>query len=139
MKESRILSMDFQSEWETPQGRLMKIYHIQLEDATTGTSYLANPVSFKEGDKVNYEMSKGKIKLYAVANNSAPQQSSGGGQSQGQHHQTYYLGYAYGYAKDIAIAEMQSSGGKKVSEARLKKLAETIYEHIGQMFTKDSE
>ena len=43
-----------------------------------------------------------------------------------------YLGFIYGYAKDIHIAEIQVTG-KKVPLANLKKNVEEMYAHIQEL------
>jgi hypothetical protein len=53
-------------------------------------------------------------------------------QSNGKRSPEDYLGFIYGYAKDIHIAEIQATG-KKVPLANLKKNVEEMYAHIQEL------
>lgn len=131
MKTTKISSLVFQNDYNTPQNRILKVYNVQLEDGTTGNTYLKPDHNFKEGSEVDYELSNGKIKLSEAQSQNSSQKSN---PSNNQHTITYYLGYAYGYAKDIAIAEANLSKSKQVDTDRLKQLAEEIYNHMGKLF-----
>lgn len=133
------------------KGKIQEITHISNWTADDGTTYyyhlvtMANGDSGKApfksmgqhsvGDQIEYECAGDRMKIQK--NNQAPPPKSGGFSgkaprnygSNGKRSPEDYLGFIYGYAKDIHIAEIQITG-KKVPLANLKKNVEEMYAHI---------
>lgn len=150
MKTSKITLLTFKNEWNTPQGAILKVYDIKLESGESGTTYLKQNESYNIGDDVNYTINGDKIKIMGSASQSSQNngktaydnpkiKSKGNYNNSDAHKITYYLGYAYGYAKDIAIEEAKLSKSKEINLDRLEEVSERIYNHMEQLFNKDKQ
>ena len=136
-QKSKIAVLKFKNEYNPPSGGTLYVHEIQMEDASFGTLYLKSMDYFKEGMEVEYEMINGKIRVYKLSEPSSKKPK--GGYAKEAHKITYYLGYAYGYAKDIAIEEAKLSKSKEIDLDRMEVIAERVYNHMESLFNKDNE
>jgi hypothetical protein len=105
-----------------------------MENGDDGSGGFQKIGQYKEGDTLEYEYSEGDKVFKIVHKQPASPQKAGGiaprnYQSNGKRSPEDYLGFIYGYAKDIHIAEIQVTG-KKVPLSNLKKNVEELYAHI---------
>lgn len=137
-KVSRIVKVNFDSEWTPPAGGRTIYYHyIEFENGDAGnvgrTSKL--PRDMKEGLEIEYSMENNKIKYVGMSGitqgnpNSRENTKSYSKNFQKKAKPEDFLGYAYSYAKDLVVAGKT----KKEDIKNLKEIAEEIYYHIAEI------
>lgn len=150
LKTSKIVKCKFLRIWNNPNGKDLFYHELTMENGDIGNVGTVDkyPEKIDEGRTITYTLDGNKLKLEAVevvasqsqgsGGNTAPAKrgkSGGGGGGGGRpKSQTDYLGFAYAYAKDLVIAGKT----KKTDMDALKKIAEEIYGHVGELFRKGS-
>lgn len=158
MPIAKIITKDFIKVWQPKTGAPMFIHTLRLSDGIAGDFFLMSLDEFNNGDNIEYEITpdlKFKIvrKKSAPANNyppaSNPPAASGytAPPNQNDRPARYtpsqkkpedFLGFVYGYAKDIHIARIQAAKGKEVPLQRLKEDVEEMYAHIHTLLGQDA-
>jgi ATP adenylyltransferase/5',5'''-P-1,P-4-tetraphosphate phosphorylase II len=141
MEATKIKRIDFVSEWKAPQGNVMKKCNVELENGIKGEVYIpeANYLKYTVGTSVNQSYNeKGKLKITlseAVRTNTPkPMQNN----TQQQHTITYYLGFAMGFAKDMAIEEFKKDPkAKEINTERFRALCKDAYAIAEELFNKN--
>ena len=134
-KKSKIVHCSFKNTWTSKDGGTVRhYYNLEMENGDDGSGGFQKIGQYKEGDTLEYEYSEGDKVFKIVHKQPASTQKAGGiaprnYQSNGKRSPEDYLGFIYGYAKDIHIAEIQVTG-KKVPLSNLKKNVEELYSHI---------
>ena len=138
-KKSKIAQCSFKNTWRSKDGGTIRhYYNLEMENGDDGSGGFEAVGQYKEGDTIEYEYSETDKVFKIMHNKPAPTTRSGGGNaprnynSNGKRSPEDYLGFIYGYAKDIHIAEIQITG-KKVPLANLKKNVEEMYAHIQEI------
>lgn len=133
-KTSKVVKSTFSNEWTNPSGGTTYYYDIELENGDKGSI----GVTDKNSDKVKvrteltYTIINGKIKAQTMSN--TPSHNPSGNKSYGnrKNSKEQYLGFTWGYAKDLIIA------GKTMEDVEeLNKVARYIYEQIGNMLENE--
>lgn len=132
MPKAKILKMTFKKEWSPGSGTTYYFYSIELSNKETHEFPLIAHNEFEVGDMLEYETNpKPKIirdtQPQAHAKPPKPQFNKGGTKRPED-----YLGFVYGYAKDIHIAKIQTSK-KAVPIEELKRDVEVMYAHIHEL------
>lgn len=141
MAKGKITEITFVKEWEAPDGTKYFYHLIEIENGDNGKAPFRSKNQYQLGDLIEYTISgdriqitkqiateKPKSKHNAPMQNKAPRTYS----QSGKRNKEDYLGFVYGYAKDIHIATMTITG-KKVPLSELKKNVEEMYAHIDQL------
>lgn len=134
MLKAKIMEMTFIKSW-TPKdssGTTYYYYSIRLSNNETHEFALIAENEFVVGDQLTYELNpKPKVirNVQPQANAKPPRQNFSRG---GSKRPEDYLGFVYGYAKDIHIAKIQTSK-KPVPIEELKKDVEIMYAHIHEL------
>lgn len=137
-KQSTVNSCIFSGEWKAPNGSIFYYHDLTLENGDAGPCGIVgqkNPDSIKPGAVINYTIDeKGKIKLISSQTTAFTQgaQKQGGGKSSGYNkgpkQPDEFLGYVWGYAKDLVIA------GKTMEDVEtINKMARYMYDEIQKM------
>ena len=138
-KKSKISHCSFKNTWKSKDGGTIRhYYNLEMENGDSGSGGFETLGQYKDGDTIEYEYNE-IDKLFKIAHTKPATSTarSGGGSaprnySNGKRSPEDYLGFIYGYAKDIHIAEIQVTG-KKVPLTNLKKNVEEMYAHIQQI------
>jgi hypothetical protein len=138
-KKSKIVSCSYKSKWTSKDGGTVRFYYnLEMENGDDGSGGFQKIDQYKDGDTIEYEYSD-IDKVFKIVHAKPQQTNRGGGGSvprtytgSGKRSPEDYLGFIYGYAKDIHIAEIQVTG-KKVPLANLKKNVEELYSHIQEI------
>jgi len=137
-KKSKIVHCSFKNTWTSKDGGTVRhYYNLEMENGDDGSGGFQKIGQYKEGDTLEYEYSE-TDKVFKIVHTQAPPPKKSTGvaprnyQSNGKRSPEDYLGFIYGYAKDIHIAEIQATG-KKVPLANLKKNVEEMYAHIQEI------
>jgi hypothetical protein len=138
-KKSKIVSCSFKNTWRSKDGGTIRhYYNLEMENGDDGSGGFESLGQYKAGDTIEYEYSDIDKVFKIVHVKPATTNRTGGGSaprnynSSGKRSPEDYLGFIYGYAKDIHIAEIQVTG-KKVPLANLKKNVEELYSHIQEI------
>lgn len=136
MKEkiSKISQSTFSNEWTNPSGGTTFYFDIIFENGDSGSIGVTDKFSekVKVGVELNYQIINGKIKVNQMSNTPAPNYANNKSYSKPKNSQEQYLGFTWGYAKDLIIA------GKTMNDVdELNKVARYIYEQIGQMLKEN--
>lgn len=135
-RRAKVLTCSFESTWNNPKGGLVFYHRLELSNGDVGScgTVEKNPDKIKKGATITYFMDNGRIKL--VNTYEAPMKSQIKKQpfypmKRGKEE---YLGYTWGYAKDLIIA------GKTMKDFKeLKTLAHAIYDEITAMLGEDEK
>jgi hypothetical protein len=138
-KKSKIVSCSYKNTWTSKDGGTVRFYYnLEMENGDDGSGGFEKQGQYKSGDTIEYEYSD-IDKVFKIVHAKPQQTNRGGGGSvprtytgSGKRSPEDYLGFIYGYAKDIHIAEIQVTG-KKVPLANLKKNVEELYSHIQEI------
>lgn len=148
-KTSKIEKCKFIRLWNNPNGRDLYYHELTLANGDIGNVGTVDkyPDKIEEGRVISYTIKGDSIKLVSVETIATQSQGSGGSPNHGKKQkgnsgggggraksQADYLGFSYSYAKDLVIAGKTT---KKDIDA-LKKIAEEIYAHVGELFHKGS-
>jgi hypothetical protein len=138
-KKSKIAHCSFKNTWRSKDGGTIRhYYNLEMENGDSGSGGFETLGQYKDGDTIEYEYNEiDKVFKIAHTKPATPPARGGGGSaprnySNGKRSPEDYLGFIYGYAKDIHIAEIQVTG-KKVPLTNLKKNVEEMYAHIQQI------
>jgi hypothetical protein len=139
-KKSKITFVAFSSSWTNPKGNLVYYHDITFENGDTGSIGVMEKNSEKiaKGKTIWYTIDGTKIKKMdapeSKSGNTRTQSSPrGGGKGRKSYNPEDYLGYTWGYAKDLIIA------GKTMKDfEELKKVANAIYAEITEMLENGS-
>jgi len=151
VKTSKILKCKFLRVWNNPNGKDLFYHELTMENGDIGNVGTVDkyPEKIDENRTISYTLDGNKLKLEAVETVASQSQGSGGsaasskkGKSGGgggggggrAKSQADYLGFSYSYAKDLVIAGKTT----KKDMDNLKKMAEEIYAHVGELFRKGS-
>jgi hypothetical protein len=134
MAKGKIQSIVHTNNWTAQDGTTYYYHRITMENGDSGNGALKSMTELKEGETIEYELSGEKIRvLKSTPATPTPQgKAPRNYTSNGKRSPEDYLGFIYGYAKDIHIAEIQVTG-KKVPLANLKKNVEEMYAHIQEL------
>ena len=136
MKEttSKITKSNFSNEWTNPSGGITYYFDLVFENGMTGSIGVQdkNSDKIKVGNDLTFSIVNNKIKVAQMSNNSfkpqAPSTSTRKTYTNSRNSKEQYLGFTWGYAKDLIIA------GKSMKDVEeLKKVANFIYNEIGEM------
>ena len=138
-KKSKIVHCSFKNTWTSKDGGTIRhYYNLEMENGDDGSGGFERIGQYKSGDTLEYEYSETDkvFKIFHAKPVQSASRSVGGGvpknYSNGKRSKEDYLGFIYGYAKDIHIAEIQATG-KKVPLGNLKKNVEEMYAHIQEL------
>jgi hypothetical protein len=143
-KKGKVVKCVFSNEWQNPGGGTTYYYDLWLDNEETGSVGVNTKDSprISEGAELEYVLAKGKFKIITSSNDAvAKEKKSSGGGNKGAR-KTYtknlsqesFLGYTWGYAKDLIIA------GKGMDDMEeLDKVAEHIYAKIGRMLSGEDD
>lgn len=135
MPKAKILSITFTNEWQAADGAMYYYHSLVMDNGDVGSAALKVINQYQIGQTIDYEIEGErikKVKLAGVKAVSKPATSIPGARksySKSARNPVDFLGFIYGYAKDIHIAEMQVTG-KVVPIENLKRNVEDIYEHL---------
>lgn len=145
MSKGKIAEITFVKEWEAPDGTKYFYHSIELENGDIGKAPFRSKNQYSVGDLIEYTLSgdrlqitkqismeKSKSSFKPPMQNKAPRSYT----PSGKRSKEDYLGFVYGYAKDIHIATMTITG-KKVPLSELKKNVEEMYAHIEELLNID--
>lgn len=135
MPKSQIVGITVENPFSPEAGVNLYPAIVILANGESGTIYMQNQLQYTEGDFIDYEKIGNKIK---VKKNSQPASSPVKKEPKsfrtGVKNPEDYLGFIYGYAKDIHIAEMQIAK-KPISLENLKRNVEEIYVHLQEVLS----
>ena len=139
-----VLKCQFTSEWQNPAGNIVYYHDVTIDNGMTvaiGTAE-KNAEKISQGKVITFVMNGNKAKLTQIGTPGVPSQTpsakkstpkSSGGSSKGSRIEEY-LGYTWGYAKDLIIA------GKTMKDVEeLNKVARYIYEQVNDMLLNGSK
>lgn len=144
-KVSTVTKSTFSNEWTNPSGGTTYYYDLELQNGDKGSIGVTdnNSDKVKVGHELNYTIHNGKIKAVSMSNNGSGggsqkknSGSKGGGLNTryGKPSHESFLGYTWGYAKDLIIA------GKSMEDVEeMNKVARYIYAEIGKMLENPDE
>jgi hypothetical protein len=141
MAKGKIESINHVSNWKADDGTTYYYHMVEMANGDKGKAPFKAMEQYKVGETIEYDIIGDRMKILkqSTPSEKAPAQSGGYGgkaprnyQSTGKRSPEDYLGFIYGYAKDIHIAEIQVTG-KKVPLANLKKNVEEMYAHIQEL------
>lgn len=148
--KSKIVALNYEKQWLTPQNRLTHVHNFQLENGLTGKTYLSSLTEFLVGEEVEYALRGQNYKFFKPTPQQPqqPQQLAMPIQNMnqkttpqsGQHTITYYLGFTMGFAKDMAIEEFKKDPkAKEINSERFRALCIDAYNIAEELFNKDKE
>lgn len=138
-KVSRIANCEFTNEWQNPAGTMVYYHEVTMENGDKGSvgSMDKNPLKLAINTVVTYTIEGEKIKIVKAGGDKAKEQSKTF-TSNGIAKKSYtkspadYLGFTWGYAKDLIIA------GKTMNDVEeLNKVARYIYDQVKEMLAND--
>ena len=136
MAKSKIVEVTFVNEWEAPDGTKYYYHQIVTENGDMGKAPFRAKNQYGVGEIIEYTLNADRMSIQksekAKPKVSAPIKNPRNYSSTGKRSKEDYLGFVYGYAKDIHIAQMQITK-KKVPLAELKKNVEEMYAHIEEL------
>lgn len=133
-KTSKVVQSTFSNEWTNPSGGTTYYYDIVLQNGDSGSIGVTdvNSEKVKVGTELTYTIINGKIKAQTMSNTPTQNFSSNKNYGKGKNSQEQYLGFTWGYAKDLIIA------GKTMEDVEeLNKVARYIYDQIGDMLNSN--
>jgi hypothetical protein len=137
-KTARIVKCVVTNEWQNPAGSITYYHELTLDNLDVGTigKMTKYPKELSEGVMLIYTIDeKKKIKVVTTSMENKIDKGGktyGGMKQQGPRKQEDFLGYAWSYAKDMAVA------GKTMNDVEeLNKMARYIYEEIGKMLKNE--
>jgi len=137
MAKSKILSITHVNNWTAPDGTVYYYHSVELQNGDVGKAPFKRPNEYSVGDTIEYSLNADRMNI-SKAESVKHQKSSPAPKtprnytSNGKRSKEDYLGFVYGYAKDIHIAQMTITG-KKVPLSELKKNVEEMYAHIEEL------
>jgi hypothetical protein len=131
-KTNKVSQSTFSNEWTNPSGGTTYYFDLVFENGDTGSIGVTdmNSDKVRVGTELYYSIINGKIKATPMPNTSTPPPPKSN-YRRTQKGQEQYLGFTWGYAKDLIIA------GKTMEDVEeLNKVARYIYDQIGDMLNK---
>jgi len=145
MSKGKIQSINHVSNWKADDGTMYYYHLVEIANGDKGKAPFKSMDQYKVGDTIEYDIIGDRMKITKSSPTAEKPQSTGGYgkaprnyQSNGKRSPEDYLGFIYGYAKDIHIAEIQATG-KKVPLANLKKNVEEMYAHIQELLNAENK
>ena len=139
MAKGKIATAVHVNNWTADDGTTYYYHLVTMQNGDSGKAPFRSMGQYKTGDQIDYEINGDRMKIlkssappvekYNPVNSGKAPRNYG---STGKRSPEDYLGFIYGYAKDIHIAEIQVTG-KKVPLANLKKNVEEMYAHIQEL------
>lgn len=142
MPKGKILSITFVNEWQAQDGTVYYYHSLVLDNGDVGSAALKTINQYQIGQNVEYEIEGERIKKVKLAGtkpiSKAPISIPGSKKSYSKsaRNPVDFLGFIYGYAKDIHIAEMNVTG-KVVPIQKLKSNVEEMYDHIQELLNQE--
>lgn len=143
MPKGKILSINFVNEWTAKDGSVYYYHALVLDNGDVGSAALKTINQYQLGQNVEYEIEGDRIKKVKLAGTKPVSKSSSGSTYSGKksysksaRNPVDFLGFIYGYAKDIHIAEMNITG-KVVPIEKLKSNVENMYAHIQELLDNE--
>ena len=144
MPKGKILSINYTNEWTAADGTIYYYHAIVLDNGDVGSAALKAQNQFQLGQNIEYEIEGERIKKVKLvmpssskkASSAAPSYSGRKSYSKSARNPVDFLGFIYGYAKDIHIAEMNVTG-KVVPIEKLKSNVEEMYAHIQELLENE--
>ena len=138
MAKGKITQIEFTNTWTAPDGTVYKYHKVTMENGNEGKVAFKNDNQYVVGDEVEYTVNGDRLQISKVQPKQQTYMSKAprNYNSSGKRSKEDYLGFVYGYAKDIHIAEMQITG-KKVPLSHLKKNVEEMYAHIQELLMSE--
>lgn len=135
MPKSQIVGITAESPFSPEAGVTLYPAIVILENGESGTIYMQSMNQYKVLDFIDYEKIGNKIKVKKnTAPVSSPVKKEPKSFRSGVKNPEDYLGFIYGYAKDIHIAEMQIAK-KPISLDNLKRNVEEMYSHLQEVLS----
>lgn len=151
-KTSVITKVVYDKPWEAPNKDIIHYHSITLENGDIGNVGVSEkfPLKIGTGAKITYTINGNKIKI--ISNETAtpppPAQEKQAPQKETKApfpQKTYakklddFLGYTFGYAKDLTVAQIQSGDKEAIKDPAQTTIdhAETIYAKIREMLKDD--
>lgn len=142
MATSKIQSIVHTNDWTAPDGTTYHYHIVTMVNGASGKCAFKRMGEYVEGETLEYEIQQDKLK---VVKKSAPAPASKPKSavprnytSTGKRSPEDYLGFIYGYAKDIHVAEINATG-KPIPLAKLKKNVEEMYAHIISLLNPENQ
>ena len=129
---SKIISLTTESPFSPEAGVTLYPATIILENNDSGMTYMKTQGQYKEGDTIEYEKTGNKIKIKRLGGYTQTATREPKSFRSGVKNPEDYLGFIYGYAKDIHIAEMTISK-KVIPLDNLKRNVEEMYSHLQEV------
>jgi len=150
MKTATITSILKTNNWKAPDGTPLYYHKIIFDNGDEGSAALKEeyPSNVAEGCIVEYELNNGKLKIQSQKPKPTPPKptvkswsntTQYPNKSMNKKHEDF-LGFAYGYAKDIMVARINKEKTQITltdTVSDLKILADEIYSHMGKMLNQD--
>ena len=142
MPKGKILSITFVNEWQAQDGTVYYYHSLVLDNGDVGSAALKTINQYQIGQNVEYEIEGERIKKVKLAGTKPISKSpisipgSKKSYSKSARNPVDFLGFIYGYAKDIHIAEMNVTG-KVVPIQKLKSNVEEMYAHIQELLNQE--
>lgn len=131
MTKGKIISATSEPAFSPEPGVTLFPTLLIIDNGDSGTCYMKKFNEYAEGDEILYEKVGNKIKVKSSSGKPAPTKSNFKPKG-GSKNPEDYLGFIYGYAKDIHIAEMQVTK-KPIPIEQLKKNVEIMYAHLQEI------
>jgi hypothetical protein len=133
MATSKIKSIVHTNNWTAPDGTEYFYHLVTMINGESGKCAFKRMGEYVEGETLDYEINNDRLKVLKKSSAQDPSKPKSSVPrnytSTGKRSPEDYLGFIYGYAKDIHVAEINATG-KKVPLANLKKNVEEMYAHI---------
>jgi hypothetical protein len=143
MPKGKILSITFVNDWTAQDGTVYYYHALVIDNGDVGSAALKTINQYQIGQNVEYEIEGDRIKKVKLVGTKPPAKSSTTSSYSGRksysksaRNPVDFLGFIYGYAKDIHIAEMNITG-KVVPIEKLKSNVEEMYAHISELLDNE--
>lgn len=159
LKKGVILSCEYDKDWKAPNGDVIHWHTIKISTGDIGNVGVVDkyPAKIAVGAHINYTIKNNRIKLHDSENeeNQSRRGQGGGSGDQGRSkdgskkNQNWskggpkklddFLGYTFGYAKDLTIAQIQAGDKTALKDPTTStiKHAHRIYAEIKNMLKED--
>ena len=128
-KKGKIASITYTKDWKAPDQTILYYHVVLFESGESGSCALKSKNQYDVGDSVEYELNGDKLRILSKSG-SDKQQFNNYRKSSGSKKPDDYLGFVYGYAKDIHIAKMQISKNMNLPIEEMFGDIEKMYSHI---------
>ena len=128
-KKGKIASITYTKDWKAPDNTILYYHVVLFENGESGSCALKSKNQYDIGDSVEYELNGDKLRILSKSSLEKPIFNSYK-KSTGSKKPEDYLGFVYGYAKDIHIARMQISQNSNYPLEQLMEDVERMYQHV---------